>query len=1244
MMNKNLKNKIQKKKYKQQINFFYNSDIDKRNIDKKNMIRSSIVKFLSKSGELTAAKFVSKELSFSKKLSEINANKELTKESKRISLMDSKIVNLLGQIKSELQSQKKSNKQSSTQSVKTNDNKKPSNSLQRSNNTGQKNDKQTNIKISGNGELLINGKSVGKIKSNSEKLENKKDISANNKTENKPEEKNSKPVNTDEKEKDKKSKPEKTSSANNKFTEDRLKKIRKVTDLTKYKDIKVNTKKEQKEKDKLLFQMDEENKKIRKERQEKARRYKKLEDRLLLRELENEEIENQNIDNKEKIKEKDKLNKDKKDKEKDKKHEKIQDKKINVSDKTFNERVKAADEKNSQRDKLGNKIKSKKEKGFLSKLLKTPKNGSKIDRKLQEFKERKKLSSLNPANKIIYKTGIGARNIGSNLATAGIESGFNFGGNLLNGGLNLLKNLVSDGKMIAGTGAAALTGLGRKMLIRTGGGALLFAAADTGYNLYKRWDQSDIDKGRYGKIAANVTAALGETANDIIDIILPLIPHGEEFGKQVSKEMMDLFGIKETQNIKEHGLIAGVIDDLKKDGFGFTKEEMIDYLKSGAIKDHVEEYMSKKYDKFLKYIDSPEFQKDVEDFTGYKKTLAYDNYLKMEKSWNETKKEWEDFNFEKWTSDTVDNLTNKITETLELKDIANRLDLDIFKEKLENSIRQSDKVTVDTPNIVDQISSNAKKMDKDELLNTINKLGNGINEEARPGTKITVKDEKNPLQTTIGLIPGSNRFIYDKIISYTKYGDYKVTDWNKVFALETNELLVLLKTPKLNKDDGDKIMKEVEYRNLTGVKAVDQSVLSDKSLDNVGLSNEDILATNLYIAKTEYEQFLLDNPFTKENSKEVTVKLANGKSTKETRYKDDGTQETFLRLKSEYDDSYKKYLEFRRQQIEDMSDEMQKQLIDVQGEKLTPEQFKDWSNNSRIYGNNINNYIQSQAVVKGSSDVYYNKLKLDKVTSEDAPDTSGMGGIMAYIKAKESFKPYAYDDNGHKSIGYGHQIQPGENFPSTGITREEADNLFANDFPKYLGAAKVIPGYDIAPQDVKDALIDMTYNMGAVWWKKWTDDKGNSTIANNLQKQDYKAIVESIKNSKYATQVGVRARENIARFLKGANEVGDAKKLAETPATKTSSAEISSPETQNTQNQSNVNKPDGSKKLDKEDAANGKMNNDQKVEETSQRLEHINMNLNNINIINKNNNQTNVQKPEDKKENPDKGLLSTFVL
>ena len=56
------------------------------------------------------------------------------------------------------------------------------------------------------------------------------------------------------------------------------------------------------------------------------------------------------------------------------------------------------------------------------------------------------------------------------------------------------------------------------------------------------------------------------------------------------------------------------------------------------------------------------------------------------------------------------------------------------------------------------------------------------------------------------------------------------------------------------------------------------------------------------------------------------------------------------------------------------------------------------------------------------------------------------------------------------------------------------------------------------------------------------------------------------------------------------------------------------------------------------------MNNDQKVEENSKKLEQININLNSINIINKNDSQTNVQQKTNEKQNEDKGLLSTFVL
>lgn len=82
----------------------------------------------------------------------------------------------------------------------------------------------------------------------------------------------------------------------------------------------------------------------------------------------------------------------------------------------------------------------------------------------------------------------------------------------------------------------------------------------------------------------------------------------------------------------------------------------------------------------------------------------------------------------------------------------------------------------------------------------------------------------------------------------------------------------------------------------------------------------------------------------------------------------------------------------------------------------------------------------------------------------------------AYIKAQEQFRASPYADGGRQSIGWGHQIQPGDNIVPP-ITQAEGDSLFAGD----LAAAEktVSDGLKIqVSQNQFDALVDLAYNIG----------------------------------------------------------------------------------------------------------------------------------------------------------------------
>jgi RHS repeat-associated protein len=117
-----------------------------------------------------------------------------------------------------------------------------------------------------------------------------------------------------------------------------------------------------------------------------------------------------------------------------------------------------------------------------------------------------------------------------------------------------------------------------------------------------------------------------------------------------------------------------------------------------------------------------------------------------------------------------------------------------------------------------------------------------------------------------------------------------------------------------------------------------------------------------------------------------------------------------------------------------------------------------------------------------------------------------------FIKGSETFKTRPYDDGvGNATIGYGHVIQAGDNFPSGGIDRQEADALYESDKERI-----VQPGLDKISnpslnQNQVNALGSYIFNAGpghfqrrilpsinAGNYKTATDAMVGSTIGRNL--------------------------------------------------------------------------------------------------------------------------------------------------
>ena len=132
--------------------------------------------------------------------------------------------------------------------------------------------------------------------------------------------------------------------------------------------------------------------------------------------------------------------------------------------------------------------------------------------------------------------------------------------------------------------------------------------------------------------------------------------------------------------------------------------------------------------------------------------------------------------------------------------------------------------------------------------------------------------------------------------------------------------------------------------------------------------------------------------------------------------------------------------------------------------------------------------------------------------------------LVDWIKQHEGLrlKPY-YCPAGKLTIGWGKNIE------DNGITIEEADYLLNNDIKRCVEQLSHYEWYTKQPQKIRDALINMCFNMGInrlLGFKKMIDA---------LSRRDYtQAAIEAL-DSKWAQQVPNRAKDVAVMIREGYN-------------------------------------------------------------------------------------------------------------
>ena len=179
--------------------------------------------------------------------------------------------------------------------------------------------------------------------------------------------------------------------------------------------------------------------------------------------------------------------------------------------------------------------------------------------------------------------------------------------------------------------------------------------------------------------------------------------------------------------------------------------------------------------------------------------------------------------------------------------------------------------------------------------------------------------------------------------------------------------------------------------------------------------------------------------------------------------------------------------------------------------------------------------------------------KAEKITPKVPKISGGDKDIMEMIKVHEGVRTKPYKDSlGLWTVGVGHLIGDGKSLPpewNRELSMQEVDELFAKDYAHHKEMAMKTPGWDKANETGQAAMIDLAFNMGGSWYKKWPN------TAKALEAGDFDKAADGLKDSKWYQQVKGRAVKIVSMLREGGkeNSTGMVPKNQALPATLTPS-------------------------------------------------------------------------------------------
>jgi GH24 family phage-related lysozyme (muramidase) len=185
-------------------------------------------------------------------------------------------------------------------------------------------------------------------------------------------------------------------------------------------------------------------------------------------------------------------------------------------------------------------------------------------------------------------------------------------------------------------------------------------------------------------------------------------------------------------------------------------------------------------------------------------------------------------------------------------------------------------------------------------------------------------------------------------------------------------------------------------------------------------------------------------------------------------------------------------------------------------------------------------------------------------TAVKAGAAAAVGAVAGYEFAKsmimkhEGFKTRPYKDSkGLWTVGVGHLIGDGKTLPKEWdreFSKEEIQTLYEEDFREHKKAAEKIPGFNKLNEKGQTALIDLTFNMGPSWYKKWP------MLMKQLEAGDIEGAAKNLEGSDWYKQVKTRGPEVVALLRQGKKETATDAELPRTTGSKMNDSSIENKE------------------------------------------------------------------------------------